>query len=975
MTTSTTYARTNRGFCDKAQVQEILGGALSSTGFGGWMAAKKSRIALAAAFCSILLLAGCHSSAPAITVQIMPNSALSIDEGQPLNFTATVANDTLNQGVSWSLAQTSSTTCSGTGCGTLKNATNSSVTYVAPAGLSAGESITLTAASLSQPSATATATISVVLPVTFTTITLPNAANGVPYNQTIVVTGGVAPLTFSLHSGSSLPSGLSLSATGTIVGKPSAPAVNQPTLQSSFTVVVTDYANNGANPFSVSQAFTISVTPPSALSITTSSLPAALTNSRYTPPSVVATGGVLPVTWSLLPGTGAAPFNTLPPGLALSPTSGQITGIIPVGCSGTPPPAGCAATGNYSFNVHAQDSSLPTGQIAQQTLSINVQAPTPLAITTTVLPSGATATAYNLPLQASGGVPPYTWSLTSGLLPSGLTLSPNGTLSGVPVLTTPTTGDDFTVQVQDSQASPGTPVSQALSITIGAGSTSGNSLITGAYSFLFNGFDMSGSVMIAASITTDGNGNITGGLEDSNRASGVVTGIPLTGSYSLGPDGRGTMQLIAANPTTHVTLTTDYRIVLDSSGVIHFIQNNDITTVGVGTDTVGTHGEGILKPVVGAAAAGNFNGNYSFLFSGQDMSAKPAALGGVIRSDGVSSLIPAAGGVSSDLNDNGTFSSQNISGTFSVGSSNNRGTASLLFEIPGKSQSTLQFAFYFVSTSDIFFVETDTTATELSPIFYRLSGEMIAQPSGVAFANTSLTGTSVVTGSALSGTNASVLAGLLSSAMATPGTASLAYDENNGGAITSPSPSFSGTYVVGTNGRVSFTGLGTRAAVAYLTGPGQGLLLGSDASVTTGLLEQQTGITTLTTSPVQGGYTISTSLPNDTGNTGVLGQVQASPNNATSLPPIFQGTINGTVDEIDPPSSGQTEGFANLDQSLSGASYVVTTTTGRGAITTNAPKGFPTNLISYMVSPAHFRAISVDPNPGNAHPEVFFFDH
>ena len=972
MTTSTTYARTNRGSGGKAQAQVILSDAQASSGPGGWVAAKKSWRALAAACFSILLLVGCHSSAPAITVQIMPNSSISIDEGQSVSFAATVANDTLNQGVSWSLLQTSSTTCSGTGCGTLKNATNSSVTYVAPSGLSAGESITLTAASVSQPSATVTATISVVLPVTFTTITLPNAANGVPYNQTIVVTGGVAPLTFSLQSSSSLPLGLSLNATGTIIGKPSIPAVNQPTLQSSFTVVVTDYANKGATPLSVSQAFTISVTPPSPLSITTTSLPAALTNSRYTPPSVVSTGGVLPVRWSLLPGTGAAPFNTLPPGLALSPTSGQITGVIPVGCSGTPPPPGCAATGTYSFTVQALDSSLPSGQIVQQTLSINVQAPAPLAITTTILPSGTTAAAYNLPLQASGGIPPYTWSVTSGLLPSGLTLSPNGTLSGVPVLATTTAPDQFTVQVQDSEASATAPVSQALSIAITAGSTNDNSLITGAYSFLFNGFDTSGAVMIAGSITTDGNGNITSGLEDSNRASGVVTDITLTGSYSLGSDGRGTMQLVATNPTTHVTLTTDYRIVLDSSGVIHFIQNNDITTAGVGTDTVGTHGEGILKPVVGTAAAGSFNGNYSFLFSGQDMSAKPTALGGVIRADGTSSLIPAAGGVSSDLNDNGAFSSQNISGTFSVGSGN-RGAASLLFEIPGKSQSTLQFAFYFVSESDIFFVETDVTATELSPIFYRLNGEMIAQPSAVAFANTSLTGTSIVTGSALSGANASVLAGLLTSAMATPGTASLSYDENNGGAVTSPSPSFAGTYVVGTNGRVAFSGLGSRAAVAYLTGPGQGFLLGSDANVTTGLLEQQTGITALTASPVQGGYTISTSLPNDTENSEVLGQVQAFP--TISAPPIFQGSINGTIDEIDPPSSGHTEGVANLNQSLSGTSYVLTTATGRGAITTNTPKGVPTNLIFYMVSPAHYRAISVDPNPGNDHPEVLFFDH
>lgn len=653
MTTSTTYARANRNYPNRAGAPGTCSDAAGRSISGGGLSAGRSWMTLAALCLAILVAAGCHSSAPAITIQIQPNASISIDEGQSLNFMATVANDTLNKGVSWSLAQTSTTVCSGTGCGTLKNATNSSVTYVAPTGLTAGASITLTAASISQPSATATATISVVLPVTFTTITLPNAANGVPYNQTIVVTGGVAPLTFSLQSGSSLPAGLSLTSTGTIVGRPSGPAPNQAN-PVNFTVVVTDFANSGNTPFAVSQAFSISVSAAPALSIITTSLPAGLTNSKYTAPGIATTGGVLPLSWSLASGSGS-----LPPGLALSPTSGQITGIIPAGTTAT----------SYPFTVQVQDSSLPNGQIVQKALSINVQTPPALTITTTVLPSGTTGTPYSIPLQASGGIPPYTWTLTSGQLPSGLALAPNGTLSGVPVLTTFSQPDSFTVQVTDSEAvPPPVPVSEQLSLTIGAGTTNGNSLITGPYSFLFNGFDANGSVLIAGSITADGNGTITSGLEDSNRvsnisgASGVVTGISLTGSYSLGSDGRGTLRLVATNPSTTVTLTTDYQIVVDSGGVIHFIENNDITTPGVNTDTFGTHGEGILKPVTGTASAANFNGNYSFLFSGLDMSAKPTALGGTIHADGTSALIPASGGVSSDLNDNGTFTSQNISG-------------------------------------------------------------------------------------------------------------------------------------------------------------------------------------------------------------------------------------------------------------------------------------------------------------------------
>ncbi len=891
MTSPKVYARTG-GKSAKA-------GGAHDQGFGGWMRVRESLLALLIVCSGILLLSGCHSGSAGVTVQILPNSTVSLDSGQSYNFTATVANDIHNQGVTWSLAQ--ATSCSGSGCGTLSKVTNSSVTYTAPSNLTAALSVTLTAASVSQTSATTTATISIAIPVTFTTTTLPNGANGVPYNQSITVTGGVTPLTFSLQSGTFLPPGLALNSTGSIVGKPTAPTVGQQMTTSSFTVVVTD---NGTPPLAVTEPYTISVTPPPVLAITSTSVKAAVTNTTYAA-QVATTGGVAPFTWTLLTGTGAAPFNTLPPGLGLGTNSGQITGVVPQGTAG----------GTYNFKVQVQDSSLPSGQVLQQSLSIVVTTPQPLTVSTTVLPSGTTATAYSTSLLAAGGITPYTWTVTSGQLPSDLTLGPDGTISGVPVLAT-TSPNNFTVKVSDSEVTPQT-VSQALSISITAGSTSGNSLINGSYSFLFNGFDSNGSVAIAGSIATDGNGNITSGEEDSNRSgtNNLITAIPLVGSYSLGSDGRGTMELVAFSPITHVvTLTTDYRIVLDSSGTIHFIQNNDITTPNVGTDTLGTHGEGIMKPIVGSFSGVSFNGNYSFLFTGQDTSAKPAALAGAIRADGNGNINPAAGGVSSDFNDNGTISSQNISGTFSVGAMNNRGTAEFLFQIPGKSASTLQFAFYFVTPLDIYFVETDSSTTALSPVYYRLSGEMIAQNSSYAFSNSSLLGTSVVSGSGLNGSNASVLAGLLTSA-AGAGGATLTYDENNGGAITSPSPSFSGTYSVAGNGRTPFTSLGSRAAVAYLTGPGQGFLLGSDTAVTTGLLEQQSGAP-FATSSVQGGYTISTSLPVETNVPNLLGQVSSD----------GAGSVTGIVDEIDPPvttppvttppTPATPEGKANLESVL-----------------------------------------------------------
>src|SRR2546425_13179771 len=63
------------------------------------------------------------------------------------------------------------------------------------------------------------------------------------------------------------------------------------------------------------------------------------------------------------------------------------------------------------------------------------------------LPSGTVNVAYNQTLTALGGTPPYTWSVVSGSLPPGLSLSTGGTLLGTP---TAAGTSSFTVQVKDS---------------------------------------------------------------------------------------------------------------------------------------------------------------------------------------------------------------------------------------------------------------------------------------------------------------------------------------------------------------------------------------------------------------------------------------------------------------------------------------------------------------------------------------------
>jgi hypothetical protein len=80
--------------------------------------------------------------------------------------------------------------------------------------------------------------------------------------------------------------------------------------------------------------------------------------------------------------------------------------------------------------------------------ALNFTVVAPLTITTASLPGGTVATAYSATLAATGGTSPYTWSLSAGTLPAGLTLSQStGVISGTP---TAAGTASITVQCVDS---------------------------------------------------------------------------------------------------------------------------------------------------------------------------------------------------------------------------------------------------------------------------------------------------------------------------------------------------------------------------------------------------------------------------------------------------------------------------------------------------------------------------------------------
>jgi hypothetical protein len=100
------------------------------------------------------------TAAPQVIAITLSQTTASATVGSTASFTATVANDPANKGVTWALSGAS---CSGAACGTVApaSASGAAVTYTAPANVPTPPTVTLTATSVSDPTKSATATITI----------------------------------------------------------------------------------------------------------------------------------------------------------------------------------------------------------------------------------------------------------------------------------------------------------------------------------------------------------------------------------------------------------------------------------------------------------------------------------------------------------------------------------------------------------------------------------------------------------------------------------------------------------------------------------------------------------------------------------------------------------------------------------------------------------------------------------------------
>jgi hypothetical protein len=227
------------------------------------------------------------------------------------------------------------------------------------------------------------------------------------YNTVLTVGGGDPPYQFSVKTGA-LPAGITLNPlTGKVSGTPTTPGLY------SFEVMVTDTPrlDQGSETFQVSihKNVKVSVLPTTGALVSSQKL-------QFT--ATVSGTSNTAVTWSAAAGSIDA--------------NGVYTAPV--------------VTAQTSVGVTATSSADPS-KSASATVTVGPVGTQSLKITTSNLPQGALGNPYSDVFAATGGSTPYSWSISAGTAPAGLSMNANGDFAGIPT----TAGTfNFTVTVTDA---------------------------------------------------------------------------------------------------------------------------------------------------------------------------------------------------------------------------------------------------------------------------------------------------------------------------------------------------------------------------------------------------------------------------------------------------------------------------------------------------------------------------------------------
>lgn len=354
-----------------------------------------------------------------------------------------------------------------------------------------------------------------------------------------------------------------------------------------------------------------------------------------------------------------------------------------------------------------------------------------------------------------------------------------------------------------------------------------NSRLNGHYTFNLNGQVLSSNLPSVGSVVLDGNGNVTSGeFDQPGEGSNNFTAIPVTGTYSVGADGRGTMTLsfsVEGIPGNELAL--DFALTSNSHGVL------------VETDGLISASGSLDQQSAGPFTLSQLTGGYSFAFSGIDIAAQTAVVaGGIVTADGAGNLTNGT----FDLNDAGALSSNPFTGSVTAPDAFGRGTFT--------TSNGGAFAYYIVTPKVLRVVETDSNFTT--------GGSIYSQGSAASFTDASLTGSFVFGALGQSPNAGTAFAGQFTTDAGGNITAGIADSVTAEGATVSTLALSGSTYSIPSSPRGSLSLTGGPVFRIYLTDPSLNLLDPNNATGGGGALLIENDAT---------GFTIGELIPQTTG--------------------------------------------------------------------------------------------------------------
>lgn len=548
----------------------------------------------------------------------------------------------------------------------------------------------------------------------------------------------------------------------------------------------------------------------------------------------------------------------------------------------------------------------------------------------------------------TGAVVPATWTVTNANNLGGNvgTISPQGGNYVAPLVPPP--GQSVTITATTANALS----KMSVKVTV----VFGNNVLHDNYVFSVSGrLTNSSKAFWARTGSFSVGGGTLRGTEDTNQGGSpntVTTQRAFTGSYSIGPDGRGTMQF-CENPSSSCPLgslsaTAFFRIVVVSLTQAQIVEFSSPTATSA-TTTAG--GEMISQdPSVFGAGNANLSGTYSFNFAGVSSSGSEHSIVGEFTADGHGTIgsTPPAPPVPGEMDiDDSSSPTPLPATTYSIGG-NGLGAVTL---------GGLTFDIYPVSANRAKFIEIDPVPPSTAPSSVLLGDAYLQQTSSTCgWGMNALSGTTVfetmgmVTAGASSGFVIADIGNFTADGTVGAVTAA-SIDENSGGTYAPPAGALSGSYAVDACGRGTLA-IGTHTYVFYIIATSDAVLQETTAAngvIAHGVLMPSQG-GPFADAILTGSYAFRAGGTDAAGTAGLredfLGQFTSS------------GTGTGLAGTLDLNDHGATQTGLAIGNGMYTAAGGLRGTLSLPVATSPATTR---NFVLYMVSPTLFYILETDP--------------